>query len=194
MSGEKPVLLLHSCCAPCTVYVARKLSETYSVHLFFYNPNIYPNEEYEKRLREVERLAKADGLPLFVGPNDTENWQRITAGLEDSPEGGARCRKCYAMRLERVAEAAFEGGYDAFATTLTVSPHKRADVIHPLGKGLARKWDLSFHAEDFKKKDGFRKSCELSREFGFYRQDYCGCKFSLEGREQKKKPNGTKMS
>ena len=194
MREEKPVLLLHSCCAPCTAYVARKLREKYSVHLFFYNPNIYPHEEYEHRLREVERLAEAEGLPLFVGPNDSEEWQRMTAGLEDSPEGGERCRKCHAMRLERLAEVAFEGGYDTLATTLTVSPHKRAEAIHPIGEGMARKWGLSFHAEDFKKKDGFRKSCELSREFGFYRQDYCGCKFSLEGREQKKKPNGAKKS
>lgn len=202
----KPGLLLHICCAPCSTHVVRTLAGAFEVVGFFYNPNIQPRAEYEARLYEAQRLAGALGFPLITGEYDPEHWNRNVVGffserdMGDGPsapvrtgtsvltaqsrakregEGGERCKVCYRVRLARAARAARDEGCEYLATTLTVSPHKRASIINPVGEEEASRFEVKFYAADFKKKDGFRKSCQLSKEWGLYRQNYCGCIYSL---------------
>jgi len=172
-------LLLHVCCGPCAIYVAKKLRENYNVTLFFYNPNIYPKEEYIKRLNEVKKWAKKDNFKLKEGQFDQSEWFKIVQGLENEPEGGARCRVCYKMRLEESAKYAKEKGYNFLASTLTIGRNKKAEIINPIGKEIAKKYDLEFIEADWKKQGGQTEACRLSKQENFYRQNYCGCKFSI---------------
>ena len=178
---SKPSFLLHCCCAPCATYPLRVLVGKFDATAFFYNPNIHPKREYEKRRDEITRFAERWGIPLVVGEYEGEVWFEGVKGLEDEPEGGARCAVCYRMRLEKTAQMAEERGMAFFGTTLSVSPHKRVEVINRIGKELEAEHGVGFYGADFKKKDGFKISCRLSEEEGLYRQDYCGCVFSRRG-------------
>jgi predicted adenine nucleotide alpha hydrolase (AANH) superfamily ATPase len=178
-------LLLHICCAPCSTEVIERLSPSYEVTGFFYNPNIHPRREYELRLSELERFSKEEGFRYIPGEYDIKDWFGKTKGLEKEPEGGKRCKVCYRIRLEETAKAAKERGFDMFTTTLTISPHKNASIINSIGRELKRKYGIKFLSKDFKKKDGFKKSVEHSKKHGLLRQDYCGCVFSkLERKSQ----------
>ena len=180
LKKEKPKLLLHICCAGCGASVARELEEEYSVTLFFYNPNIFPKSEYEKRLRETKKIASYLKMPLIVSDYDHNGWLINVEGLAREPEKGKRCIICYRQRLKSTREEARRKGFNYFSTTLTVSPHKDARKIIEIGNSLAIKPELLFLARDFKKKDGFKKASCLSQELGLYRQDYCGCEFSIK--------------
>lgn len=167
-------LVLHICCAPCAVYPITALEGRFDLTLLFYGPNIHPEDEYKRRL-DSARLLK---VPLVELEYDVDRWYALTNGFEKEPEGGKRCSICYRMRLVRTAAYAKENGYKYFTTTLTLSPHKPASVINPIGESIAKEYGLVFLAEDFKKKDGFKKACQLSKEYGLYRQRYCGCEYS----------------
>lgn len=183
-----PRLLLHSCCAPCSSYVLEYLSQWFEIEDYFFNPNIAPEEEYRFRADELERLIGE--MPLrhtvhFIeGKYEPERFLAVAEGLEEAPEGGERCRKCFALRLEEAAAMAEERGCEFFATTLTISPLKNAEVINRIGEEIAEKHDLQhtgklrYLPSDFKKRDGYKRSLELSKEFDLYRQNYCGCIFS----------------
>jgi predicted adenine nucleotide alpha hydrolase (AANH) superfamily ATPase len=172
-------ILLHSCCAPCTTFSSFDLVEKgFRPTLFFYNPNIHPQSEYNKRVDEIKKFAEIQKVDLIVGDYDLENWMEMMRGLENEPEGGKRCLKCYEMRLKKTAECAQKKGIELITTTLTISPHKKADVINKIGRGVCEKFGIKYWNSNFKKKDGFKKSCELSNEYGFYRQNYCGCIYS----------------
>lgn len=175
---EKEKLLLHTCCAPCITYVSSLLTDTYNVKVYFYNPNIYPQEEYERRKNELINFVSIQNLSLEIEPPDFETWYELIKGLENEPEQGARCWKCYQIRLKKTAQHAKENNYDLFTTSLSVSPHKNAAKINEIGSQLAQKTGVKFLEADFKKNDGFKKSCELSYKFNLYRQKYCGCKYS----------------
>jgi predicted adenine nucleotide alpha hydrolase (AANH) superfamily ATPase len=171
-------LLLHICCAPCAVYLLEKLAETYDVTGFFYNPNIEPEAEYRMRLSEMKNLAAALKAPVLYGDYDNEAWRREMAPRAGDPEGGARCRLCFAYRLARTADLAARRGFDLFTTTLSISPQKNARLINEVGNEMAAGQGAVFLEADFKKKDGFRHSVSRCRERGLYRQTYCGCLFS----------------
>ncbi|MBI5166945.1 MAG: epoxyqueuosine reductase QueH [candidate division NC10 bacterium] len=187
MSGlSRPRILLHICCAPDATVVIERLASDYRLTGFFYNPNIHPEEEYSRRLGETIRLAEGLDFPLFLGDYDPVNWFSLVRGFEGEPEGGTRCEICIRMRLERTAALARDEGFTAFSTVLTVSPHKQAPFINRVGAEVAARHGLSFFGADFKKKDGFKRSLELSKRHGLYRQKYCGCIYSLEEREASK--------
>ncbi len=171
-------LLLHLCCAPCGASVAEILNQNFLVTGFFYNPNIQPQTEYQKRLIEIKKFFEKNNLPLISGFYGVERWLKTVKGLEQESEGGQRCRFCYRMRLEETARLAVSQNFDYFATTLTISPHKKAVIINAIGQELADDYKIKFYQADFKKKDGFKRANELAREEGFYRQNYCGCLFS----------------
>jgi len=171
-------LLLHLCCAGCGVAVARELQAEFDVSLFFYNPNIFPETEHELRLGEAKRIADDSGLELIAGEYNHAAWLSLVKGHEADSERGGRCKICCLSRLEKTACQAIGKGHDYFASTLTISPHKDASAINEIGNDLAMKHDIKFLARDFKKRDGFKRSCELSKELGLYRQDWCGCEFS----------------
>lgn len=175
---NKAKLLLHVCCAPCGAGVAELLNRNFNVTGFFYNPNIQPGEEYQKRRLEVERYFQDENLPLIAGDYDIDQWFEAIKGLENEPEGGRRCEACYQFRLVKTAQLAKNNGFEWFATTLTISPHKKAETVNRIGQELGWEHGLKFYEADFKKNDGFKKSCDLARELGFYRQNYCGCLFS----------------
>ena len=183
---EKLALLLHSCCGPCSTSVIERLVRQYKITVFFYNPNISEEEEYQKRkesqIRFIEEynqsLSHVDTISFLEGPYDTESFEEAANGMENEPEGGRRCTECFRLRLEKTAETAKMTGNDCFATTLTVSPHKNAALIHKIGMDLAVKYGLTYLAEDFKKKAGYQRSIEISKSHGLYRQHYCGCKYS----------------
>ena len=186
-NGKKPKLLLHICCAGCGAYVSQLLKQSFNVTLYFYNPNIYPESEYNKRLTEIKRIAKKFGLNLIIGKYNHKKWLKLIKGHEHDPEKGERCLMCYGNRLKSAVKVAKEKKFNYWTTTLTVSPHKDAQAISRIGNELASKYgvdpstgaqDLRFLDKDFKKQDGFRKSVELSKELGLYRQDYCGCEYS----------------
>lgn len=181
----KPPLLVHICCAPDALYVVRLLQEAYEVTGFFYDPNIHPRWEYDLRLAETRKVAALLGMELVEGPYDAERWTATTLKLKDEPEKGRRCDVCYALRLGRTAEAARDGGVGRFATVMSLSPWKKADALNRIGRQLARRHGIEFLEADFKKKDGFRKSVAMSREAGLYRQDYCGCVYSLRARDER---------
>ena len=183
-SGVRPTLLLHSCCGPCSSYVLEYLTQHFKVSLFYYNPNIWPPEEYEKRLSEQDRLLREAPftkevvrLPAEYEPSD---FDLAAAGLEGEKEGGARCTECFRLRLGRTAQAAKDGGFDYFTTTLSVSPHKNARLLNALGREIGEKIGVEYLCSDFKKARGFDRSLELSEEYSLYRQEYCGCRYSLE--------------
>ena len=182
--GRLPKLLLHSCCAPCSSSVLEFLSPYFDITLFYYNPNITPEEEYRKRVAELHRLvAEADypnPVTILEGRYDSREFFAIAKGLEDLPEGGERCFRCYRLRLRESARAAAEGGFEYFTTTLSVIPYKNAAKLNAIGTELAEEYGVRYLLSDFKKKDGYRRSIELSAQYGLYRQNYCGCIFSAQ--------------
>ena len=178
--GEtRPRLLLHSCCGPCSSAVLELVTRYFDTTVYYYNPNILPAEEFEKRLWWQKYLLETApfgaGVELIVPDRDEEAFRAAARGLEHEPEGGARCTECFALRLGRTAQAAKEGGFDYFCTTLTVSPHKNAPLINAIGEKLAAGTGVQWLFSDFKKKDGYKRSIELSRQYGLYRQAWCGC-------------------
>ncbi|MEI8361183.1 MAG: epoxyqueuosine reductase QueH [bacterium] len=176
---NRPRLLMQVCCMGCGAYVLEELKEKYRLYLFFYNPNIYPATEYKKRLAETRRIAAKMGVPLVVGRGDYQNWLSKIVGHEKSPEKGSRCMICYADRLTATAKKAKKLGFKYFGSTLSISPHKSYQAISQIGQQVARDLQINFHDEDFKKNDGFNKSVYLSKKLNLYRQDYCGCEFSI---------------
>ena len=178
LSG-RPRLLLHSCCGPCSSYVLEYLTRYFEVFLSYYNPNIQPRAEYDLRLEnQLKVLERIPGVTLVPCGYDGGAYDEAVRGLEDEPEGGARCTECFKLRLDFAAREAKRLGCDYFATTLTVSPHKDAQRINAIGEALAGKYGVKWLPGDFKKRDGYKRSIELSREFGLYRQNYCGCLYS----------------
>lgn len=189
--GEVPHLMLHSCCGPCSTYVLEYLSSYFRITVFYYNPNIFPREEYEHRLAEEKRFVhQFHGLypiDLIDGDYDPAAFDVLSKGMEREPEGGARCPVCYRFRLERTAALAREMNCDWFCTTLSVSPYKNARSINRIGLELEQKYGVRFLPSDFKKRNGYKRSIELSHEYALYRQDYCGCRFSLEQKNKEEK-------
>lgn len=175
-------VLLHICCAVCaTSCVERLRQEGNQVYGYFYNPNIQPPGEYLKRLQESEELARRENFPLIVGNYDVNSWSDRVKGLEEEPEGGRRCAECFAFRLEATAELRKEKGFDVFTTTLTLSPHKNAQLINEIGSRIG---ESLFLVRDFKKQDGFKRAQELAKQYSLYHQDYCGCIYSLNERRK----------
>lgn len=187
-AGRVPRLLLHSCCAPCSSYVLEYLSQYFSITVFYYNPNIFPAEEYEKRVREQEalilRLPAKHRISFLEGPYEQERFYETAKGLEQEPEGGERCFRCYHLRMLEAAQMARAGRFDYFTTTLSISPLKDAVRLNEIGEKLSREYGVAYLNSDFKKRDGYKRSIELSREYGLYRQDYCGCVYSLRERKR----------
>lgn len=177
-----PRLLLHSCCAPCSSYVLEYLSRYFEITVLYYNPNISPEEEYDKRVEEqrrlIERLPVKHPITFVAGEYEPERFYEAAEGLWKEPEGGERCSRCYRLRLLEAARKAKEGGYDYFTTTLTISPLKNAGKLNEIGEELAGVYEVAHLPSDFKKKNGYKRSVELSGEYGLYRQNYCGCVFS----------------
>jgi predicted adenine nucleotide alpha hydrolase (AANH) superfamily ATPase len=180
-------ILVHACCAPDALYVFGVLQDAYEVTGFFSNSNIQPREEYDRRLEEARRMAAAAGIRLIEDDYDPDGWLGLTRKFKDEPEKGRRCDICYAARLARTAERAARNGFDAFATVMSLSPWKKAAVMNRIGRQFAARTGLVFLEADFKKKDGFKKSVELSRAHGLYRQDYCGCVYSREAAAARKR-------
>ena len=187
--GRVPTLFLHSCCAPCSSYVLEYLSSYFKITVFYYNPNIYPEEEYEKRVEEQQRLIAA--LPakypirFVTGAYEKERFYEAVRGLEKTGEGGGRCFACFRLRLSEAARLAAEGGYDYFTTTLSISPLKNAEKLNEIGTEEGARAGVSYLPSDFKKKNGYKRSIELSADYGLYRQNYCGCVFSLQESRQR---------
>ncbi|WP_026889311.1 epoxyqueuosine reductase QueH [Clostridium beijerinckii] len=183
---EIPTLLLHSCCAPCSSYVLEYLSQYFKITIFFYNPNIYPMEEYTRRVAEqkglISEMKVKNEIRFIEGKYDTESFYKKSKGLEEEKEGGVRCFNCYELRLNEAAIMAKEKGYDYFTTTLSISPHKNSAKLNEIGKKLSEEHDVKYLYSDFKKKEGYKRSIELSKQYKLYRQDYCGCVFSKNER------------
>ena len=181
-----PTLLLHSCCAPCSSYVLEYLSNYFRITVLYYNPNIYPESEYSKRIIEQQTLIGAMRttypVQFIAGSYDKEKFYAMAKGLEEVKEGGVRCFQCYELRLREAAEIAKAGGYDYFTTTLSISPLKNAAKLNEIGLKLAEEYGVAYLTSDFKKKNGYKRSVELSAQYGLYRQDYCGCEFSMRQR------------
>lgn len=177
---DKPKLLLHICCGPCATVAARRLMEDYQVVLFFYNPNIEPTDEWQERLAAAQKLAQIYGLPLIVDDTDFEDWQTIAEPLATDPERGRRCQLCYEWRLRRTAQRADQEGCIYFATSLTVSPYKDREAINRIGLTAAGVTAANYLPTDFQQADGYRQSIELSKQYGLYRQKYCGCRFGRQ--------------
>ena len=191
LNGRRPTLLLHACCAPCSSYVLEYLSRYFKITLFYYNPNISPESEYRYRVSEVKRLV-AEMLPnsditVVEGRYDPERFAQTVRGLEGEPEGGKRCRVCFRLRLEEAARQAQTLGCEFFTTTLTISPLKNARVLNEIGEELAPIYQTKYLVSDFKKREGYKRSIQLSSEYHLYRQDYCGCVYSKMEREAKKR-------
>jgi len=189
-SSEKPRLLLHSCCAPCSSYVLEYLHEYFQITIYFYNPNITEKTEYEKRILEVKRLIqemKLTDVDVIEGEQDSRSFFAMAAKWPGEKEGGLRCRDCYKMRLMSTAQLAKEGGYDYFTSTLSISPHKNAKWLNELSEEAAALYGVKSLPSDFKKRNGYKRSIELSKEYDLYRQDYCGCIFSKKEKESAKK-------
>ena len=181
---RRPKLLIHSCCAPCSSYVLEYLSEHFDITIFYYNPNIHPEDEYIRRVEEQQSLIKAMPLQSEVhfiqGEYHPTDYYVSVKGLESEPEGGKRCFVCYELRLRQAAKLAAEMGFDYFATTLSISPHKNAAKLNEIGEMLGKEQGILYLPSDFKKKNGYKRSIELSKEYNLYRQDYCGCVYSLQ--------------
>lgn len=179
-------LFLHSCCGPCSSYVIEYLSNYFKITIYYYNPNISEKTEFNKRLEEQKRIVRE--LPtkykvdVIEGNFDNDRYEEIIKGLENEPEGGSRCYKCYKLRMEETAKMAKKLGYDYFTTTLSISPYKNANWINEIGEELEKEYDIKYLYADFKKKNGYKRSIELSRIYNLYRQDYCGCKYSIRNK------------
>ena len=186
-----PKLMLHSCCAPCSSYVLEYLSEFFEITVFYYNPNIYPSEEFFKREEEqqnfIQKLQTKNPIKFIKGEFEDDKFYAAVKGMEKEKEGGIRCRECFRLRLKKTAALAKEMGFDYFTTTLSISPHKNSAVLNEVGEEVAREYGIKYLFSDFKKKGGYKRSCELSAEYGMYRQDYCGCVFSAREREAMQK-------
>lgn len=188
--GRVPRLLMHSCCAPCSSYCLSYLAEYFSITIFYYNPNITSRQEYEKRVAEQKRLIEE--LPVkhkisFVeGSYQPEKFYQMAEGLEELPEGGKRCFSCYELRQREAVQYAREQGYDYVTTTLSVSPHKNAEKLNEIGLRLGEEYGIPYLVSDFKKKGGYLESIRLSKKYGLYRQDYCGCEYSKKQRDREK--------
>lgn len=182
-----PSLLLHACCAPCSSAVLERLAEHFHITVFYYNPNISPETEYQKRVEEEKRLLTEmplkNPVSFLEGKYAPERFFEMAWGMEGEPEGGARCMKCYALRLRETAERAREDGFDFFTTTLSVSPYKNAQKLNEIGAAMAKEYGVPYLYSDFKKKGGYQRSIELSRQYGLYRQNYCGCVYSMRAKE-----------
>ena len=172
-------LLLHSCCGPCSTHVIEVLKSQYELTLFYYNSNIYPSEEYEKRLAEQKRYADIVGVKVITKDYDESEFLEKIKGFEGEREGGKRCNICFELRLRETAKLCKEKGFDIFATTLSVSPHKNSFTINSIGKEIAEEYDVEYLEESFKKKDGYLNSIKLAKKYELYRQNYCGCRFSI---------------
>lgn len=187
--GEVPKLLLHVCCAPCSSYCLEYLSEFFDITVYYYNPNISLKEEYEYRLSEEQRYISLKEFKYPVSMTDSiydpQEFFNAVKGLENEPEGGLRCKECFRLRLEASAKKAKEGGFDYFTTTLTISPLKDAALLNTIGAEMGEKYGVSWLPGDFKKKEGYKRSIELSREYDLYRQNYCGCVFSKREAESR---------
>lgn len=185
LNGRRPTLLLHSCCGPCSSAVIERLAEHFRLTLYYYNPNIEPEAEYRRRLAEQERLLTLlpGGLSLLPCEYDHDAFSAFAQAMADEPEGGKRCLSCFALRLGQTARAAKENGFEYFTTTLSVSPHKNAEALNAIGEGIARQLGVRYLTADFKKKNGYLRSLQLSKAFDLYRQDYCGCLYSKPKRE-----------
>ncbi len=187
--GKAPSLLLHACCAPCSSYVLEYLSEYFNITLFFYNPNITEEDEYRKRVNEALRLISEmpfkNPVSFLEGRYDPLRFFEMSAGLEDIPEGGERCFKCYRLRIAEAADIAKEKGFDFFTTTLSISPLKNAQKLNEIGGGEAERVGVPYLFSDFKKREGYKRSIQLSAQYGLYRQNYCGCVYSKRAQEIK---------
>lgn len=181
---NKPKLLLHSCCAPCSSYCLEYLSKYFEITVYYYNPNITSDDEYNMRISEQIRLINelnaeyGSNIHFAKGIHDTDNFLCRVKGMENLPEGGERCRVCFSMRLENSAIYAAENGFDYFTTTLTISPMKNAHILNEIGNDMGEKHNIEFLPSDFKKKNGYKRSIELSAKYNLYRQNFCGCAFS----------------
>lgn len=187
-SNEVPSLLLHSCCAPCSSYVLEYLSQFFNITIFYYNPNIHPELEYRKRVEEqkefIEKLPVKRKINFIEGKYLPEEFFDIAKGLEEEREGGIRCFKCYELRLKEAAKKAKELNFDYFTTVLSISPHKNAEKINEIGEKISQEFGIKFLNSDFKKKNGYKRSIELSKDYNLYRQDYCGCVYSQRNDEE----------
>jgi len=177
---EKPKLLLHICCAGCGAYVSQILKKDYQVYFYFYNPSIFPEKEYKQRLKDVQRIAKKFSIKLFIEKNNYQKWKEKIKNYEQEPEKGLRCDICFQNRLENTAQKSKEEKIFYFTTTLTTSPHKNAEKINQIGQKVAKKYNLEFLSNNFKKQNGFKKSSELAKKLNIYCQNYCGCEFSIK--------------
>ena len=188
--GQVPSLLLHSCCGPCSSYCIEYLSQYFKVTVFYYNPNIYPDEEYYHRVKEQQRFINEFPtqypVDFIEGDYEKDKFYEIAKGLEHEPEKGARCLKCYELRLKKTAELALEKRFDFFTTTLTISPMKDSQVLNEIGQRIAEDVGVKWLPSDFKKREGYKRSTELSKEYDMYRQDYCGCVYSHRDRQAQK--------
>lgn len=182
LNGTVPTLLLHSCCAPCSSYTLEYLSRYFSITVFYFNPNISPKAEFDKRFAEqkrlIETLPSENKISLICGDYNYDEFLNVARGYESVPEGGERCFRCYRMRLEKTAELAKQNGFDYFCTTLSISPLKNSQKINEIGFNVAEKYGVKWLPSDFKKREGYKRSIELSREYDLYRQNFCGCVFS----------------
>ena len=185
LDGTRPKLLLHACCAPCSSATLERLSAHFDLTILYYNPNIYPPEEYHRREAELERFVEQAGYhyPVVELPYDPQEFYSAVAGLENEPERGSRCTVCYRLRMRRAAQYAAEHGFQWFTTTLSISPHKDAKRINEIGQELEAEFGVKHLPSDFKKHNGYLRSLQLSEEYGLYRQDYCGCEFSARARQ-----------
>lgn len=189
MSNTKPRLLLHACCAPCSSAVLEVLNGFFDITIFFHNPNISPKEEFDFRLKELERLLtemNLDSIRIYSPEYDPTEFTNIAEGYETLPEGGKRCERCYSLRLEKAFEYARENNFDYVTTTLSVSPYKNAELLNKIGVDLEGKFKVRYLQSDFKKNEGYKRSCELSKQYNLYRQNYCGCIYSKIAAENKR--------
>ena len=178
-ANEGATLLLHSCCAPCSSTCLERLKDKFKITVLYYNPNIDEEEEYEKRKAEQIRFLKETGWAEFLDcDHEKEVFEEMAKGLEEEPERGRRCYQCYVLRLEKTAKVAKEKGFDYFATTLTLSPHKNAEWLNEIGEKEGGRYEVNYLFSDFKKQGGYYRSTALSEEYHLYRQDFCGCKYS----------------
>lgn len=174
----KKKMLLHSCCGPCSTQVIEVLKNDYDLTIYYYNPNIDTEEEFLLRLNEEKRYCKEVGIPVIEDGYNPQDFECRVVGFEKEREGGARCPICFRLRLEKTAQKARELGFDCFATTLTVSPHKNAEIINGIGLAISKELEIEFIEGNYKKQDGYKKSIELSKKYNLYRQNYCGCKYA----------------
>lgn len=176
----KKKLLLHSCCGPCSSYVLTYLKKYFDITVYYYNPNIYPKEEYEKRVQTQKQIInELKDITFIEAPYDEEDYYNFVKGYENEKEGGKRCNLCFLYRLEKTAKYAKENNFDYFTTTLSVSPYKNSEVLNKIGNILEKKYNIKYLYSDFKKKEGYKTSIELSKKYNLYRQHYCGCKYSI---------------